>query len=481
MSADNNSINTKEPLEIGQEDAIEDEKGEISPVLYAVPPPYKLGFLTIPNYYNPWTQVTIAGFTTFLAVGMFGVLSNLGGAGQVDPIIADDANIILYSVFAGVALFSGSLISYFGVRICLSVGGMGYALYGAAFWCYNNTQNKGFVLFGGAACGVGAALLWTSCSVVMLTYSTEAQKGKFISILFGIFYLGSTVGSCIPLGMNFDNTARGSVSNGTYAALTILMACSSVVGAFVVDPKHIIRTDGTKVVLDRRPMLQEVKNIWSTLKGDPWIVLFFPFSFGSLYYGAYQGSDFEVYFFNVRTRGLVGFLIAIAQVLASIMFGMFLDLKFWRRRVRAAMGWGILTVAILAISLCGLFAMRLSNRDKVFTALDVRDGSLATKLITLEFFFGFQDGMDNALAYWLIGCFSNDPRMVATLTGFFKVFGATGSAVAFGQDINLVPYTGMYGSYFGVIFAGVILLGPLIYFRVQDSEEVVPQSVIEEA
>ena len=85
--------------------------------------------------------------------------------------------------------------------------------------------------------------------------------------------------------------------------------------------------------------------------------------------------------------------------------------------------------------------MKLSNRDKVIHTLDVQDGGLASELIALEFFYGFQDGLDNALAYWLIGCFSNDPRMVATLTGFFKVFGATGAAVAFGQDIHLEPYS----------------------------------------
>ncbi|KAJ5814817.1 hypothetical protein N7474_006594 [Penicillium riverlandense] len=438
---------------------------------FPVPQPYKLGSLRIPNYRSPYTQVCLAGLTTFLAVGFFGVLAGLGGAGQVNPIIADDANIILYSMFAGVALLSGPIITYFGPKKCVSLGGIGYALYGASFWCYNNTHNKGFVLFGGAACGVGAALLWTSCSVVMLTYSTEEQKGRFISILFAIFYMGITVGGCIPLGLNFHNAQRGSISNGTYAVLTILMALSVVPGLLIIDPQHMVRTDGTKVQLESRPILHEFKNIWFTLKRDPWILMFMPFSFGSLYYGAYQGSDFEVYFFDVRTRALDGFLIGLAQVSASIIFGCFLDLRIWRRRQRAFIGWAILTVFIVAINTCGYFAMKLSNRDKVIDALDVQGGGLASKLITLEFFYGFQDGLDNALAYWLIGCFSNDPRMVATLTGFFKVFGATGSAVAFGQDIHLLPYTTMFGSYFGIILGGVFLLFPLIYFRIHNTEK----------
>lgn len=45
---------------------------------FPVPQPYKLGPLSIPNYRSPYTQVCLAGLTTFLAVGFFGVLAGLG-------------------------------------------------------------------------------------------------------------------------------------------------------------------------------------------------------------------------------------------------------------------------------------------------------------------------------------------------------------------------------------------------------------------
>lgn len=91
---------------------------------------------------------------------MFNVLASLGGAGQLDPTLSDRAGIILYSVFAGLALVSGSICNYLGPKITLAIGGVGYALYAASFWCYNHTQNDGFVLFAGAACGFSAAFLW---------------------------------------------------------------------------------------------------------------------------------------------------------------------------------------------------------------------------------------------------------------------------------------------------------------------------------
>lgn len=91
---------------------------------------------------------------------MHAVLVYLGGGGQLDPTLSDNCNTILYSVFAFVSLFSGSLINYFGLRTGLVIGSLGYATYGAAFWCYNHTFNSGFVLFSGAACGFSAAFLW---------------------------------------------------------------------------------------------------------------------------------------------------------------------------------------------------------------------------------------------------------------------------------------------------------------------------------
>lgn len=56
------------------------------------------------------------------------MLSGLGGAGQLDATLADEANIILYVIFAVMALFSGSFINFFGPRWTLSVGGLGYAV-----------------------------------------------------------------------------------------------------------------------------------------------------------------------------------------------------------------------------------------------------------------------------------------------------------------------------------------------------------------
>lgn len=91
---------------------------------------------------------------------MFNVIASLGGGGQLDATTSDNANIILYSIFAACALVSGSVCNYLGPKITLALGGVGYSMYSASFWCYNHTKNDGFVLFSGAMCGFSAAFLW---------------------------------------------------------------------------------------------------------------------------------------------------------------------------------------------------------------------------------------------------------------------------------------------------------------------------------
>lgn len=66
----------------------------------------------------------------------------------------------------------------------------------------------GFVIGAGAILGITAAFLWTAQGSLMLSYPTEAQKGIFISIFWGIFNLGAVVGSSVSFGQNFHSTVR---------------------------------------------------------------------------------------------------------------------------------------------------------------------------------------------------------------------------------------------------------------------------------
>lgn len=64
----------------------------------------------------------------------------------------------------------------------------------------------GFVIGAGAILGLCAGLLWTAQGSLMLSYPTESQKGRFISIFWTIFNLGAVIGASVSLALNFNST-----------------------------------------------------------------------------------------------------------------------------------------------------------------------------------------------------------------------------------------------------------------------------------
>lgn len=116
------------------------------------------------------------------------------------------------------------------------------------------------------------------------------------------------------------------------------MLSGSFVALLLVHPSKVIRDDGTRVyVVKHASLLQELKNVVKSVRVEPWIILFFPYSFAGLWYGTYQSNDYNGYFFNVRTRSFNAIWYNVAQMLSAGLLGIFLDLKYFKRRTRAIM------------------------------------------------------------------------------------------------------------------------------------------------
>ncbi len=129
--------------------------------------------------------------------GMFNALSGLGGGGQVDATAANNGAVALYSTFSVVGFFAGSIANRLGIRLTLSIGGLGYSVYIASLLSYNHNGNAAFVIFAGALLGVCAGLLWTAQGAIMMSYPKEDSKGRYISWFWMIFNLGGVIGSLV--------------------------------------------------------------------------------------------------------------------------------------------------------------------------------------------------------------------------------------------------------------------------------------------
>jgi MFS family permease len=169
---------------------------------------YRMSFIRIPSYASPPIQLVIIAFVCFLCPGMLNALTGIGGSGQINHRVADDANTALYSTFAIFGFFAGTFINVLGIKIAVVIGAFGYSVYMAAFLCYSSTGNSGFTIFAGALLGFCAALLWTAEGTILMSYPPEQSKGKYISGLWMIFNFGAVIGSLVraspfDTGINF--------------------------------------------------------------------------------------------------------------------------------------------------------------------------------------------------------------------------------------------------------------------------------------
>ena len=150
-----------------------------------------------PRYESPKVQVTLVALISFLCPGMWNALNGLGGGGLVDATPANNANVALYSTFAVVGFFAGIATNKLGIRITLSLGGLGYTLYSSSLFCYKHTANSGFLIFAGLQLGLCAGPFWTAQGMVMLSYPTEMSKWKYIAWTWIIYNMGAVVGSVV--------------------------------------------------------------------------------------------------------------------------------------------------------------------------------------------------------------------------------------------------------------------------------------------
>lgn len=84
-----------------------------------------------------------------------------------------------------------------GVRITLACGGIGYCIYVISLLTSLHKHVPSFNIFAGFLLGVCSSLLWTAQGTIMVSYPLEQQKGRFFTLFWSIFNVGSCVGSLV--------------------------------------------------------------------------------------------------------------------------------------------------------------------------------------------------------------------------------------------------------------------------------------------
>ncbi|KAL6835691.1 major facilitator superfamily domain-containing protein [Trichoderma sp. SZMC 28015] len=450
---------------------------------YELPKPYSLWGFNIWAYSHPRVQAMMLGSVLFMTVGMFNVITFIGGAGQQTAWLSDMSNIALYTVFSAFCFVAPACLNYFGLRTTLCAGGIGYAAYAASLWCFNHTGNVPFVIFGGCWCGLSAALLWCAEGTAITSFASENKKGLYVSIFWSIFQFGVVIGAAIPVGQNWNSGTNNDsrVGDGTYIGLFILMLIGSLLGMAMYPWQKIIREDGSRVMLEtnNKTFKEELATSWQVCKRNWWIVFFWPMCWAVNYYNIYQSNDFNGVYFTVRGRALNTFISGVVQIPSAWMLNIFTDRLPFGRRKRAFYAIVYVFVTINAVWVAGYFMMKktkegLSEADRV----DVHDSGYAAAC-AVYVLYGFTDATYNCYAYWFIGALSNRPDELSVYASMYRLLNALCQICAFALDLQGYSKEFMFGSSWAFVAAGPIFVLPIIKYWLKDTNMVENINVIE--
>ncbi|GLJ31933.1 hypothetical protein SUGI_0642730 [Cryptomeria japonica] len=388
-----------------------------------------------PRYNSPVVQVGLIGVVCFCCPGMFSALSGLGGGGQVEHTVANNANTALYTTFAVFGILGGGIYNILGPHMTLFTGCCTYVLYAASFMYYNHMHTSAFVIIAGALLGVGAGLLWAGQGAIMTSYPTQDRKGVYISLFWSVFSFGGVVGGFIPFILNYSST-NASVNDGTYIAFMSFMAFGTILTLGLLHPDRVIRDDGSKVTLVKySDVWIEACEIMKLFKNRNMLLLT-PACWASNFFITYQFNNVNGLIFNVRTRGFSNAFYCVAQILGSIGIGYVLDFSCKCRRKRGFIGLGIVALMGTAIWGGGLASqLKYDSNKSAMNDLDFKNsGSAYAEPFVLYFCYGLLDAMFQTLCYWTIGALADDSHTLSRYSGFYKGVQSAGAAVAWHID-----------------------------------------------
>ncbi|PVH97452.1 MFS general substrate transporter [Periconia macrospinosa] len=437
----------------------------------------KFGPITLPWYASPEAQLILVSFVCFLCPGMFNALNGLGGAGQIEKnaYASNTSNCALYATFAVVGFFAGTVTNTMGIRFALSFGGLGYCIYVSSFLCFKYTQNLGYVIFSGLLLGCCAGILWCAQGAIMMSYPEEKLKGRYISWFWVIFNLGAVIGGVITLGLNINQKTKqnSSVNTATYVGFLILTSMGAALSWTLVDAKHVVRRDGTKIILMKHPTWRsEIRGLWETLRNDSYIVLLFPMFFSSNWFYTYQFNDVNGPNFNVRTRALNNILYWLAQMFGALAFGFALDFPNIRRTIRAKAAWLAMLILTFAVWGGGYVFQRGFTREVSGPIYDWTDKGYIGPMF-LYILYGFYDAAWQTCVYWFMGAITNNSRKLANFAGFYKGIQSSGAAISWRldgfQNGSKSSFMGLFASCWILLAASLVIALPVMILKIKDT------------
>ncbi|KAJ1985311.1 hypothetical protein H4R34_000132 [Dimargaris verticillata] len=401
-------------------------------------------------------QVALVGFICLLATGAYSSLTMMGGGGQGDTTVASIANVAMSATTAIMGLFSGIVYNYIGPRWSMVLGTAGYVLYVGALYSYNETHDWPFVVIAGAILGCGSSLVWTVQGVVVTTYATEQNRGRYLALYSVIISFVGILGGVVPFVMNLTSESS-SITSETYLLFLIVALTGWTLGFLLVRPSTVCKADHTYAVSPPNMGWRTELQASVQLLRSPGILRLLPFMLTCQWYSPYQFDAYNAALFTIRTRSLNTLFYRLAGIAGGVFFGCVMD---WPRFTIKQRGAGMsITLAVLwFVTTFGALFVHLAYAGHGSHALvDVTSGGY-WGLCLIYCAWGFADALFNALGVWVGGCLNPDPSHMSRYTGFLVGVQSIGSVIAWSLNTAGVPALAQNLAALVVVTVGLVAL-----------------------
>ncbi|KAK7536858.1 major facilitator superfamily domain-containing protein [Phyllosticta citribraziliensis] len=374
-------------------------------------------------------QAVILGLISFTQPGIWSALNNLGAGGQAEPYVVNAANVITFAIMVFGAPLASVVANVIGVRWVIVFGTIGYVPYSAALYCNSAFGTQWFLIFGSVTCGLSASALWSAEATVAVGYPEPARRGICVSIWLALNKLGSIIGSAIQLALNKDGSTTGSISTQTYLVLVAIQCLGLPLAFLLSPPDKLIRTDGKKPTFSGigRSWRAQSREFFRILRRKDMLLLI-PAFITSEWGQTYQGNYLTAYF-SVRSRALVGFLVAVVGAIVNILCGWWLDTR-WVKRSTQARGTWLATLALFTAMWIWYLVVQV-RWSKDAPSIDWSDSQFsqgAALYILLRIAFE----VILVWLYWAVAAFDSDADAISVTVGILRAGQSLGEAFSYG-------------------------------------------------